>query len=201
MRTKFLLPIAAFGAGALLLAGCSGSSSSESTSSPTVAPTTSAPATSAPATSAPATSAPASSSGFPTPPSGASELNSSDNNGVQYARYSIEGQQPSQVVSHYTNLWQGEGYTINSSGGGGGGWGQYGGSGAGASGSKSGSFVAVQAGGQSGSTTYFEVCQGANEQAVDQCGNDNDDNDQNQNQNQNQNENQNQNDNQNQDDN
>lgn len=109
-------------------------------------------------------------------------MESSDNNGVQYARYSIDGQQPDQVVSYYTNIWQGEGYAINNSGGGGGGWGQYGGSGAGATGSKEGTFIAVQAGGQSGSTTYFEVCQGANEQVVDQCGNnDNDDNNDNNN--------------------
>lgn len=190
MRPSYVVPIAALGVGALLLTGCSGSSSSDSKSSPTASATSSAPATSAPATSAPATSAPAGSSGLPTPPSGASELNSSDNNGVQYARYSIEGQQPSQVVDYYTNLWQGEGYTISSSGGGGGGWGQYGGSGAGASGSKAGTYIAVQAGGQSGSTTYFEVCQGANEQAVDECGqNDQDRNNQNQN-NQNQNQDQ-----------
>ena len=52
---------------------------------------------------------------------------------------------------------------------GGGGYGQYGGSGAGATGSKSGSFVAVNAGGQTGQATYFSVCQGSDEQAVRQC--------------------------------
>ena len=170
--------------GAVALTGCSGSSSSSTEATVTATVTSSASPSSSPtsAGSASASSTTSAPSSLPQPPAGASELDSSDNNGVQYARYSIEGQQPSQVVSYYTNIWQGEGYTVNSSGGGGGGWGQYGGSGAGATGSKAGTFIAVQAGGQNGATTYFEVCQGANEQAVDQCGNNN----QNQNQNQNQ---------------
>ena len=92
---------------------------------------------------------------------------------MQFARYSLDGQQPQQVVDYYTGIWQGEGYTVTSSGGGGGGYGQYGGSGAGATGSKPGAFVAVNAGGQTGQATYFSVCQGSDEQAVRKCSEDN----------------------------
>ena len=113
---------------------------------------------------------------MPQPPAGATQQETRTDNGVQFARYSVDGQQPQQVVDYYTGIWQGEGYTITSSGGGGGGYGQYGGSGAGATGSKSGSFVAVNAGGQTGASTYFSVCAGTDEQAVRQCNENNSNN-------------------------
>jgi len=176
--------ITGIGIAALALAGCGGSTdtSEKATEKTTVTETVAPPAssattaaTAAPATTARATTAPA---GLPQPPAGATQQETRTDNGVQFARYSIDGQQPQQVVDYYTGIWQGEGYTITSSGGGGGGYGQYGGSGAGATGSKSGSFVAVNAGGQTGASTYFSVCAGADEQAVRQC-NENNGNDQN----------------------
>lgn len=163
--------VAALGSAVVLgAAGCSsGSSSSEVTATATVTETASASASPSASGSKSADYVP-----ITEPPSGAKELEHTDSADYHYSRYSIDGQQPAQIVSYYTNAWQNDGYTIDSSGGGGGGWGQYGGSGAGATGSKSGSFVAVQAGGQSGATTYFEVCEGTNQQVVDQCGSDND---------------------------
>jgi hypothetical protein len=160
--------IVGLGLTALALSGCSGTTTSEKA---TVTETVSASATAAATPSTAATSqAPASTgSGVAQPPAGAAQLESTTNNGVQLTRYSVDGQQPQQVVDYYTGIWQGEGYTVTSSGGGGGGYGQYGGSGAGATGSKSGSFVAVNAGGQTGQATYFSVCLGSDEQAVRLC--------------------------------
>jgi hypothetical protein len=180
--------ITGIGITALALSGCASTAEKsekapeKTTVTETVAPPASATATTATPTAA--TTAPAS---LPQPPAGATQQETRTDNGVQFARYSVDGQQPQQVVDYYTGIWQGEGYTITSSGGGGGGYGQYGGSGAGATGSKSGSFVAVNAGGQSGAPTYFSVCAGADEQAVRQCndnsGNDNSGNGNNQNNN------------------
>ena len=176
--------ITGIGITALALSGCASTAEKsekapeKTTVTETVAPPASATATTATPTAA--TTAPAS---LPQPPAGATQQETRTDNGVQFARYSVDGQQPQQVVDYYTGIWQGEGYTITSSGGGGGGYGQYGGSGAGATGSKSGSFVAVNAGGQTGASTYFSVCAGADEQAVRQCNenNNNQNNDQNDN--------------------
>ena len=176
--------ITGIGIAGMALAGCGGSTdTSEKAPEKTTVTETDAPpassATAAPGTTGPDTTAPA---GMPQPPAGATQQESRTDNGVQFARYSVDGQQPQQVVDYYTGIWQGEGYTITSSGGGGGGYGQYGGSGAGATGSKSGSFVAVNAGGQTGASTYFSVCAGADEQAVRQCNeNNSNNNDQNNN--------------------
>ena len=175
--------VTGIGITALALSGCASTAEKsekapeKTTVTETVAPPASATATTA--TPAPGTAAPAS---LPQPPAGATQQETRTDNGVQFARYSVDGQQPQQVVDYYTGIWQGEGYTITSSGGGGGGYGQYGGSGAGATGSKSGSFVAVNAGGQTGASTYFSVCAGADEQAVRQCNeNNSNNNDQNNN--------------------
>lgn len=192
--------ITGLGITAVALSGCAGTTttSEKSVEKTTVTETVSAPATApgaapgaAPSTAAsassgapstaPSTGAGASTTGLPQPPAGASPQEARNDNGVQFSRYSITGQQPQQVVDYYTGIWQGEGHTITNSGGGGGGYGQYGGSGAGATGSKSGSFVAVNAGGQTAGPTYFSVCMGADEQSVRQCnennGNNNDQND------------------------
>ena len=157
---------------ALALTGCS--STPTTSEKATVTETVSAAPTSA-AVSAPPSSSPSAavSLGLPQPPAGAAQLETKNDNGVQFGRYSITGQQPQQVADYYTGVWQGQGYTVTSSGGGGGGYGQYGGSGAGATGTKSGSFVAVNAGGQNGQATYFSVCQGADQQAVRQCSDNN----------------------------
>ena len=108
---------------------------------------------------------------FPAPPSGATTLQTSNSNGVEYARYSNPSQQPDQIVSFYTSAWQGEGFTMTNTGGGGGGYGKYGGADAGAEGNKDGSYVNVQAGGSTSGPTYFEVCMGPNQSAVNECGN------------------------------
>jgi hypothetical protein len=161
--------ITGLGITAVALSGCGGTTttSEKSMEKTTVTETVSASATAPGA--APSTAASASAADLPQPPAGASPQEARTDNGVQFSRYSITGQAPQQVVDYYTGIWQGEGYTITNSGGGGGGYGQYGGSGAGATGSKSGSFVAVNAGGQTAGPTYFSVCAGADEEAVRQC--------------------------------
>ena len=174
--------ITGIGITALALSGCASTAEkSEKAPEKTTVTETVAPPASATPTSATPTAAATAPASLPQPPAGATQQETRTDNGVQFARYSVDGQQPQQVVDYYTGIWQGEGYTITSSGGGGGGYGQYGGSGAGATGSKSGSFVAVNAGGQTGASTYFSVCAGADEQAVRQCNENN--NNQNNNQN------------------
>jgi len=175
--------ITGLGLSALALSGCGGTTTAEkATATETVSASATASAAPSPTAASPAPTT--AGSGLAQPPAGATQLESASDNGVQMTRYSVNGQQPQQVVDHYTGIWQGEGYTVTSSGGGGGGYGQYGGSGAGATGSKSGSFVAVNAGGQTGQATYFSVCQGSDEQAVRQCSdnaNNNEDNNNNNN--------------------
>lgn len=172
-RSQAIWAATSVGAVSLVLSACSsgsGSSTVTVTATPSAAATTAAATTAAaPASVAPeATSAPV--TGMPSPPAGAQLLQTSDTNGVQYARYSTS-EQPAQVVSYYSSAWQSEGYTMNNSGGGGGGWGKYGGADAGATGSKSGSYVDVQSGGSTSGPTYFEVCMGPDQSAVNQCGN------------------------------
>ena len=164
--------ITGLGIAALAVSGCGGTTTADKT---TVTETVSASATPSTSASASTSASPsvAASPGLAQPPAGASQLETESDDGVVFARYSIDGQQPQQVVDYYTGIWQGEGYTVTSSGGGGGGYGQYGGSGAGATGSKPGAFVAVNAGGQTGQATYFSVCQGSDEQAVRKCSEDN----------------------------
>ena len=168
-RHRAILTATSVGAVSLALGACSSGSSAPTvtvTATPSAAATT---AAAAPAAVAPeATAAPV--DGMPAAPSGAQLLQTSNTNGVQYARYSTS-EQPAQVISYYSSAWQGEGYTMTNSGGGGGGWGKYGGADAGATGSKAGAYVDVQSGGSTSGPTYFEVCMGANESAVDQCGN------------------------------
>lgn len=194
MRSQLTVAIAA--AGALALAGCSSSSDTATDAAKGAASSaaaavegaasaaasagsaaSSAAAGAASAASSAGAAAGAAVAGLPQPPAGSQVLDQETENGVKYARYSNANEQAAGVVSYYTQLWQGEGYTVNGSGGGGGGWGQYGGSGAGAEGSKEGSYVAVQAGGQNSGPVYFEVCVGPNQQAVDNCQNLSQDND------------------------
>ena len=163
------------GVAALALSACSSGSGSQSTVTVTAsAPATEAPATAA-ATQAAKSVAPSATqdqlNGLPPAPAGSSLLQTSTDNGAQYARYSTS-EAPTQVVAYYTGKWQAEGYQIQSTGSGGGGYGKYGGADAGASGSKSGSYVNVQAGGSTQGPTYFEICQGPNQSAVNECSND-----------------------------
>lgn len=161
----------------IALAGCFGSDES---SAPAETVTEAAPATTTeaapPATTAAApppatTQAPAPSSGGPnlTAPSGASQLQAAEKNGAQYTRYSISGTAPANVTADYKSQLSSQGYSITSDGGGGGGWGKWGGAEAGLSANNGSTYVDVQAGGQSGSTTYFEVCVGPSKTAVDDC--------------------------------
>ncbi len=163
------------GAVALALAACSSGSSGSSTVTVTATATPTAAATQAAVPLATEPVKPAATkaalTGLPAAPGGSSLLQTSNNNGVQYARYASNSEQPAQIVSYYSSAWQKEGYAMTSSGGGGGGYGKYGGADAGASGTKAGSYVNVQAGGSTSGPTYFEVCQGPNQSAVNECGN------------------------------
>ena len=143
----------------LMLAGCSSSSSSGDA-------TPAASATQA-KSAAPTEAAPVKA---PAPPSGSKELDSSSSGGATYARYSTS-ESPAAVETHYVSALKADGYTITNSGGGGGGWGKWGGGGAGVTADKSGAWIDVQAGGESGSTTYFEVCTGPSESALEHCDN------------------------------
>ena len=119
--------ITGLGITAVALSGCGGTTttSEKSVEKTTVTETVSASATAtSPAPSAaPSTAASASAADLPQPPAGASPQEARTDDGVQFARYSITGQAPQQVVDYYTGIWQGEGYTITNSGGGGGGTG------------------------------------------------------------------------------
>lgn len=161
--------VTGLGAVALVLPGCSTSSPTEENTTVTKTVTSSAAAgtSASPGTSGPST--PASGDGLPQPPAGAAQISTSEHNGVMHARYSVDGQTPQQVVDYYVGIWTGDGFTINGRSGGGD-PGKYGGSGARANGSKSGTFVAVDAGAGNGRPTYFDVCHGANEDRVRHCG-------------------------------
>lgn len=146
-----------------VLAACSSGSTSTSGSSTSASST---------ATTSKATSTTKGATTLPTAPSGSVELQHGVANGVTYQRWSnASGATPQQIVSDYQTALTAAGFTIVNSGGGGGGWGKWGGANAGLTATKSGSYVAVQAGGQSGQKTYFEVCEGTNESAVQQCQN------------------------------
>ncbi len=140
---------------ALVAAGCSSSSTAPAPAASSAVPQ-------------PSTTT-ATSGSLPAAPSGAKELSAKSEGGVEYARYQISGSTPEEVVSGYSDEAKASGYTVTDTGSGGGGWGGWGGAGAGMEGSKSGSYLNVQAGGQSGGPTYFEVCMGADQSAVDQC--------------------------------
>jgi len=164
LHSKKAALAAATGVGiAGLLGACSSGSKSSSTTTTAKAASSSAGTT---ATTKAATNA------LPAAPSGSTELQNTTTNGVVYQRWSnSSGATPQQIVTDYQNALTAEGYTITNSGGGGGGWGKWGGANAGLSANKGGVYVNVQAGGQSGQTTYFEVCQGPSQQSVDQCEN------------------------------
>ncbi len=156
---KKLLVATALGSGVVLVAaGCSSNSGSSSSASPTpTAPT---------ATTAP----PAPSGAIPAPPAGSSvaQAPKAVSGGGTYAQYKTSAT-PTAVTSYYDGALKGAGYTITNNGSGGGGWGQYGGSDAQVSGNDGKTFVAVNAGDSKGGPTYFEVCSGPSQAAVDSC--------------------------------
>lgn len=165
-----------------LLAGCSSGSdtdkaaggvSTTAATGATAAPTTAAPTTAAATAAAPTTAAPATTAAgsLPATPAGAQQLQTEDENGATYWRYSISGTTAAQVVADYQSSLQGAGYSVQDSGSGGGGWGKWGGAGAGLTGQDGGTYVSVQAGGESSGPTYFEVCQGPSSQSVNDCEN------------------------------
>ncbi len=175
---------AAFAATATSLA-VSGCSSDSATPAPevTVTQTEAAPAATAAATpTTPATpAATEASTSLPAPPAGATQVDSADKGGMQYARYKISGSSAEDVVSGYESEFKAQGYEITNAGGSGGGWGKWGGDGYGMDASMDGSYASVQAGGSSSGPTFFEVCVGPDKSVVDQCGQEsqNDENDSN----------------------
>lgn len=160
---------AAFAATAtsLALAGCSSSTPQPEV---TVTETAAAATPAMPATTESASSAAAPAAAAPTAPSGATEVDSADEDGMTYTRYKVEGTSAEDVVSDYEAQFKAAGYTITNAGGSGGGWGQWGGDGYGMDANKDGSFASVQAGGSESGPTYFEVCLGTDESVVDNCG-------------------------------
>lgn len=154
-----------------LVSGCGGGS--DETTTTTAAPTTTEATTTTAATGG--TSGGSAAGTLPAAPSGSIEVQTSSANGVVYQRWSnASGSTPQQIVAEYQTALQAEGYSVTDTGGGGGGWGKWGGSGAGLNASRTGSFVSVQAGGQTGQPVFFEVCQGPNEQATEECENQSD---------------------------
>lgn len=92
------------------------------------------------------------------PPAGSQKLGMNTGDGVIYQHYATSSS-PAAVVSHYKQQLTGAGWKIVQSGGSGGGWGPYGGSESGLTAKRrEDEYVSVQAGGQSGHKSYFEVC-------------------------------------------
>jgi hypothetical protein len=148
---------------ALVAAGCSSSGSSPAASTaPTEAPTEAATPTPTP-TEAAATpkSTEGGSATLPKAPAGAELQGDASRGGNEYARYKIS-MPPKKVVNKYKKQAKADGYTISSAGGSGGGWGGYGGSNYGMTAKKGSGYLEVQAGGESGAPTYYEVCVSAN---------------------------------------
>ena len=89
--------ITCLGIAALAVSGCGGTTTADKT---TVTETVSASATPSTSASASTSASPsvASSPGLAKPPAGASQLETESDDGVVFARYSIDGQQPQQVV-------------------------------------------------------------------------------------------------------
>ncbi len=170
-RTRLIA--AAAGVGVVgLVTGCGGGSDETTTTTAAATESTTTTTEATTTTAGGAASGGTNSSTLPSPPSGSIELQTSNANGVLYQRWSnSSGETPAQIVSFYQSALEAEGYTVTDTGGGGGGWGKWGGAGAGLSASRSGSYVDVQAGGQTGQPVFFEVCQGSNEQATEECEN------------------------------
>lgn len=164
MAHRSLLLAAGITGVALAATGCSGSSSPSA--SPTAA--TSEVPTEQPSSAAATPTADSSAVSMPKAPAGATMMSNHKTEGSEYARYKID-MTPKKVVNKYQKQAQKDGYTIEKSGGGGGGWGGWGGSDYGMVAKKDGKFEDVQAGGESGGPTYYEVCVGTEERGYDHC--------------------------------
>lgn len=91
------------------------------------------------------------------PPPGSKKLDSRSGNGVEYEHYS-SSESPSQVQASYKQELTSDHWSIVNTGGSGGGWGPYGGSNYGLTAKRENDYIDVQAGGQKGAKSYFEVC-------------------------------------------
>ncbi|HBM16002.1 MAG TPA: hypothetical protein DD381_06635 [Lentisphaeria bacterium] len=98
------------------------------------------------------------------PPSGAEEVVTGTDRGCTYTRYSIT-QSPRDVVNYFDKQFKSEGWKVTNKGGGGS---SYGG-GAGLRAEKNGTYSKVDAGGENGSDTYFNVWFGSNKNDIDHC--------------------------------
>lgn len=149
------------GAALFAAAGCSSSGSSTATSAtPTQAPASPTAAAPTPTATAMPTKKPESSTTsttLPAAPAGAQLLGEHKSGSNEYARYKIS-MPPKKVVNKYKKQAQKDGYSITNAGGSGGGWGGYGGSDYGMTAKKGAAYREVQAGGENGAPTYYEVC-------------------------------------------
>ena len=167
MKNRSALVVAGISGMALFAAaGCSSSGSSTATSAaPSEVPSMpTAAASEVPTPTSVPTAKPDDSGGattLPAAPAGAKLLGEHKAGSNEYARYKIS-MPPKKVVNKYKNQAKKEGYSITNAGGSGGGWGGYGGSDYGMTAKKGDAYREVQAGGESGAPTYYEVCVSAN---------------------------------------
>ncbi|HPZ94692.1 MAG TPA: hypothetical protein PK871_07235, partial [Mycobacterium sp.] len=88
--------LAGAGVAALIVSGCSTSSTTVEKTTVTETVTNS---------TAPSTPAAAAAGGLPQPPTGASPIRSSEDAGMVHARYSVDGLTPKQVADYYVGIW------------------------------------------------------------------------------------------------
>ena len=91
------------------------------------------------------------------PPSGAKLLDEKPGGDVVYQRYS-SSETPQEVEALYGEEVEAAGWSLVESGGSGGGWGPYGGSDYGLTAKREDEYFDLQAGGEKGRTSYFEIC-------------------------------------------
>ncbi len=152
IRRNKMATLAVVGVGAVLAVGaCSSKPATAPTNPPTVVPPTVVPA-------------PAPAGAVPAPPTGSTAVSGGGTN-TNYKNTMA----PAAVKNYYVTALQASGYTIITNTQNGGGGGGYGGSGAGVIASQGATFVGVGAGGETGQTTYFSVCSGPTQAAVQGC--------------------------------
>lgn len=92
-------------------------------------------------------------------PTPSTQLDEKSSGKLVYERYETS-LEPKQVEATYEEELTGAGWSIESSGGSSGGWGPYGGSDYGLTAKREDEYFDLQAGGEKGGTSYFEVCAG-----------------------------------------
>jgi hypothetical protein len=102
------------------------------------------------------------------PPSGAKLLDEKTSGDVVYQHYSTSST-PQEVEVLYGEEVEAAGWSLVESGGSGGGWGPYGGSDYGLTAKREDEYFDLQAGGEKGSTSYFEICATAGEGTREDC--------------------------------